>query len=92
MQLRDLRDTFASRLFSAGVQLGYIARQLGHTSPVITAQHHAEFAESEECVPPTPLLEGEVPALLAERGAEAAPDRRDAVVEYYRRLSEAPGR
>ena len=28
--LKDLRDTYASQLLTAGVQLGYVSHQLGH--------------------------------------------------------------
>jgi integrase len=37
--LKDLRDTFASQLLSAGVQLGYVSQQLGHADVAVTARH-----------------------------------------------------
>ena len=36
--------------------------------------------------------EGDDDGLLARRDPQAAPERRDAVAEYYRRLSESPER
>jgi integrase len=34
--LKDLRDTFASQLLTAGVQLGYVSSQLGHADAGVT--------------------------------------------------------
>ena len=34
--LKDLRDTFASQLLTAGVQLGYVSQQLGHSNVATT--------------------------------------------------------
>ena len=39
--LKDLRDTFASQLLTAGVQLGYVSAELGHSDVAVTAQHYA---------------------------------------------------
>jgi integrase len=41
---KDLRDTFASQLLTAGVQLGYMSRQLGHSDVSVTARHYARWA------------------------------------------------
>ena len=62
--LEDLRDTFASQLFSAGVQLGYVSRQLGHADVTTTARHYAKWIEGEEYRGPLVLLPGEIPAGL----------------------------
>jgi integrase len=35
---KDLRDTFASWLLTAGVQLGYVSTQLGHADVAVTAR------------------------------------------------------
>jgi integrase len=43
---KDLRDTFASHLFSAGAPLGHVQTQLGHTSPLTTAGHYARWVET----------------------------------------------
>ncbi len=40
-RLKDLRDTSASQLLTAGVQLGYVSMQLGHADVAVTAQHYA---------------------------------------------------
>ena len=34
--MKDLRDTFASQLLTAGVQLGYVSAQLGHADVGVT--------------------------------------------------------
>jgi len=41
--IKDLRDTYASQLLTAGVQLGYISVQLGHADPNMTANHYARW-------------------------------------------------
>ena len=33
---KDLRDTFASQLLTAGIPLGYISSQLGHADAAVT--------------------------------------------------------
>ena len=64
-----LRDTYASHLLSAGVQLAYVSAQLGHADVAITARHYARWCGGDEYRPPIPLAEGEVPAdLLARLG------------------------
>ena len=42
-KLKDLRDTFASQLITAGIQLGYVSKQLGHADLQVTAQHYARW-------------------------------------------------
>ena len=40
---KDLRDTYASQLLTAGVPLGLISVQLGHANVGVTAQHYARW-------------------------------------------------
>jgi integrase len=69
-----LRDTYASHLLSAGVQLAYVSNQLGHADVAITARHYAQWCGGDEYRPPIPLGEGEVPAdLLARLAKGTAP-------------------
>jgi integrase len=42
-KLKDLRDTFASQLLTAGVNLAYVSGQLGHADVSVTARHYARF-------------------------------------------------
>lgn len=72
---KDLRDTFASQLLSAGVQLGYISRQLGHSSVAVTATHYARWCGGDSYRAPLMLEAGEVPADLLAR----LPKREDAI-------------
>ena len=44
--MNDLRDTYASQLFSAGV-LGYVSRH-GHARPTVTADHDTRWIEGDE--------------------------------------------
>jgi integrase len=64
---KDLRDSFASWLITAGVTLGYISRQLGHANLAITAKHYARWAGGDEYREPHRLAPGEVPADLLAR-------------------------
>ncbi len=59
---KDLRDTFASQLLTAGVQLGYVSAQLGHSNVAITAQHYARWVAGDEYCDPMVRAAGEVPA------------------------------
>ena len=68
--MKDLRDTFASQLFAAGVQLGYVSDQLGHADVAVTARHYARWVRSAEYRPPMELWPGEVPADLLARMAQ----------------------
>jgi integrase len=70
--LKDLRDTYASQLLTAGVQLSFVSRQLGHADIATTARHYARWAESDGVYrEPMRLRPGEVPAdLLARLGEE----------------------
>ncbi len=60
--LKDLRDTYASQLLTAGVQLGYVSKQLGHADVGITSRHYARWAGGENYRAPMQLRRGEVPA------------------------------
>ncbi len=59
---KDLRDTFASQLLTAGVQLGYLSAQLGHADLSTTARHYAKWCGDAEYNDPMARREGEVPA------------------------------
>ena len=69
--LKDLRDTYASWLLSAGVQLGYVLQQLGHADVAVTARHYARWAGGDLYRAPMQLEEGEVPADLLARLVES---------------------
>ena len=66
---KDLRDTFASQLLTAGIQLGYISKQLGHASLAVTERHYARWIEHEGdgYREPMQLEPGGVPADLLAR-------------------------
>lgn len=63
---KDLRDTFASQLLTAGVTLAWISKRLGHQTVVVTAKHYATWAEADYRAPLV-LAEGEVPPDLLAR-------------------------
>lgn len=58
---KDLRDTYASYLFSLGVPPGYVASQLRHQDMETTLRHYARFMPTRYIVPPQPTA-GQVPA------------------------------
>lgn len=60
--IKDLRDTFASQLLTAGVQLGYVSTALGHSDVAVTARHYARWIGGAEYRDPMTLAPGEVPA------------------------------
>jgi hypothetical protein len=64
---KDLRDTFASQLFTCGVQLGYISRQLGHADTVTTAKCYAKWIDVAGYREPVALEPGELPVDLIQR-------------------------
>ena len=78
---------YASQLFSAGISLGYVSRQLGHAKPTVTADHYAKWVGGDDYIEPQRLEDGEVPAdLLARISPEIAhrwltPDNRSAESE-----------
>jgi integrase len=72
---KDLRDTFASQLLTAGVQLGYVSKQLGHADVAVTARHYAKWVEEDGYRRPLEVEEGEVPPDLIARIAEESPHK-----------------
>lgn len=72
---KDLRDTYASQLLTAGIQLGYVSRQLGHSDVSITARHCARWAGGDAYRSPLEVREGEVPADLLSRLNEKSPQK-----------------
>ena len=62
IQLKDLRDTYATQLLSVGVPLAYLSNQLGHAAVGTTERHYAKWIEREEYRRPIDLEPGEVPA------------------------------
>jgi integrase len=63
----QLRDTFASQLLTAGVQLAYVSHQLGHADVAVTAKHYARWCGDDAYSAPITLREGEVPADVLSR-------------------------
>jgi len=75
---KDLRDTYASQLLTAGVQLGYVSQQLGHGDVAVTARHYARWVARDAYRKPLEVGEGEVPAdllvkIAALSSADSAP-------------------
>jgi integrase len=70
---KDLRDTFASQLLSAGIQLAYVSKQLGHSDIAITAKHYGKWCGGDVYAEPARLLPGEEPADLLARLAAGDP-------------------
>ena len=66
-RIKDLRDTFACWLLTAGVQLGYVSQQLGHADVAVTAKHYARWAGGDSYRQPLALEPGEIPADLLAR-------------------------
>jgi hypothetical protein len=66
---KDLRDTYASSLLTAGVQLGYVSAQLGHADVVVTARHYAKWIGGDVYREPFQLRPGDVPADFIARSA-----------------------
>ena len=66
---KDLRDTYASSLLTAGVQLGYVSSQLGHADVAVTARHYAKWIGGEVYRVPLQLRPGDVPADFIARSA-----------------------
>jgi len=69
--MKDCRDTFASQLLSAGVQLSYVSSQLGHADFGVTVRHYASWVGGDQYRAALTLEEGEVPADLLARLAES---------------------
>jgi integrase len=67
-KLKDLRDSYASHLLSAGITLAYVSKQLGHQSMQLTERHYACWIpDGDEYRAPLELEPGEVPADLLAR-------------------------
>jgi integrase len=62
IRYKDLRDTYASQLLTAGVQLGYVSRQLGHADVAVTAKHYARWVAGDDYRDPMVREAGELPA------------------------------
>ena len=62
VRMKDLRDTFASYLRSAGAPLGYVSKQLGHSDVSVTARHYAAWVAEDEYRDPVHLDADELPA------------------------------
>ena len=73
---KDLRDTYASQLLTAGVPLGLISVQLRHADVGVTAKHYARWVGGTYRRP-LEVLEGEHPADFLARLATELPDRAD---------------
>jgi integrase len=70
---KDLRDTYASQLLTAGVQLGYVSQQLGHADVAVTARHYARWAGGDSYRIAVALRFGELPADCLARLAGVGP-------------------
>ena len=64
---KDLRDTFASQLFSAGVPLGWVSKRLGHGNAAVTARHYAAWVDEDGYRNPLQVAPGELPTVLFAR-------------------------
>ena len=64
---KDLRDSYASHLLTVGVNLAYIAEQLGHANVAITARHYGRWVAQDGYQEPLKMVTGEVPADLLAR-------------------------
>ena len=65
--MKQLRDSFASYLITAGVSLGWISEQLGHADIATTARHYARWIKKTGYQEPLVLESGEVPSDLLGR-------------------------
>ena len=86
---KDLRDTFTSQVLRAGVQLGYVSRQPGHTDVSVTARHYAKWAGDDSYRHPLEVGEDEVPADLLSRLAAKSRQSPHSAAEASN--DEAPG-
>ncbi len=60
---KDLRDSYASYLVSAGIPLAYVSAQLGHSDVGVTARHYARWVSADYQEPPR-LERGDLPCDL----------------------------
>jgi integrase len=64
-KLKDLRDSYASHLLSAGIPLVCVSKQIGHQSMQLTERHYAHWIpDGDEYQAPLALEPGEIPADL----------------------------
>ena len=71
-KMKDLRDTYASWLLTAGLPVAYIAKQLGHGSTAVTEASYADWISKDAFyLEPVRLEPGEVPADLLARLPES---------------------
>lgn len=84
-RLKDLRDSYASWLLTAGVQLAYVSKQLGHSDIATTARHYVAWVDGEEYVEPMRLAKGDVPADLIAQ----VPTRHRRATDYGRAAGRA---
>lgn len=73
LSLKDLRDTFASQLLTAGITLQYISGELGHECVGVTEKHYAKWIGEDDDREPMRLEEGAVPLDLLARLPEKVP-------------------
>jgi integrase len=67
----DLRHTYASLLISAGLNVVYVSRQLGHASPDITLKVYAHlFEEAEHAKQASAALEAVLGKAMESSGGE----------------------
>ena len=71
--LKDLRDSYACHLLTAGVQLGWISVQLGHSDVATTARHYARWSGGDLYREPLHLEPGEVPSDFLARVEQERP-------------------
>ena len=64
---KDLRDTFASQLLTAGIPLAWISKQLGHGNAAVTSRHYATWIDAQDYRNPLQVREGELPCDLLAR-------------------------
>ena len=72
--MKDLRDSFASQLLTAGVQLAYVSTQLGHADVAVTAKHYARWCGGAKYRRPLVPEAHELPADLLARIAPSYHD------------------
>lgn len=64
---KDLRDSFASQLLTAGVPVAWIAKRLGHGNIAVTVRHYANWVDEDGYRNPLVVEPGELPPDLLAR-------------------------
>ena len=59
---------------TAGVKLGYVSKQLGHSDVSVTARHYARWIDDDAHRHPLTVGDGEVPADLIARISKIVPN------------------